>query len=173
MSWRPPAAIRVKVLGLPILDGRLLAAEVYADDGRLTGVRPLGGSIEFGETREAALRREFREELEADIKMAGPWAVFENLFVHEGTPGHEIVFAAPIRILDRRFDAAEPVPFTDGVPCIARWFPLDALMRGEPALFPTGLRERLDAILNSGPRQSSRSRPAPRRSRSPFPRTLR
>ncbi len=147
MNWRPPPMIRVKVLGLPVLDGRLLAAEVRADDGRLAGVRPLGGSVEFGETREAALVREFQEELGAAIEIAGPFEVFENLFVFEGATGHEIVFVAPVRIPDRRFDPAEPVSFFDGTPCTARWFPLDRLKGGEPALYPTGLGERLDALL--------------------------
>ena len=71
--WRPAPAIRVKALGLHWRDGRLLAFEVHDDAGRVTGVRPLGGSIEFGETAEAALRREFREELGIDVVVAGDY----------------------------------------------------------------------------------------------------
>ncbi|WP_245414994.1 NUDIX domain-containing protein [Aureimonas flava] len=111
-------------------------------------MRPLGGSVEFGETREAALLREFAEELDARVALIGPWRVFENLFVHEGASGHEIVFCAPIRILDRRFDTAEPVRFMDGVPCVARWFATSALRRGDPPLFPAGLAAELDSILS-------------------------
>lgn len=76
-----------------------------------------------------------------------PFEVFENLFVHEGAPGHEIVFVAPVRILHRGFDPADPVPSTDDELCLARWFALEALKRGEPTLLPAGLASRLDAVL--------------------------
>ena len=69
--WQPPQTVGIKVLGLAWKDGHLLAGEVEDSLGRVTGVRPLGGSIEFGEAREAALEREFREEL-ARLIHAGP-----------------------------------------------------------------------------------------------------
>ena len=62
-SWRPSPQIRVKALGLHWRDGKLLAAEVRDDAGHIRGVRPLGGSVEFGETARAAVIREFQEEL--------------------------------------------------------------------------------------------------------------
>jgi len=46
--WRPPEAIRVKVIGLAWRESRLLAAEVETDGGGVKGVRPLGGSIQLG-----------------------------------------------------------------------------------------------------------------------------
>jgi NADH pyrophosphatase NudC (nudix superfamily) len=61
--WKPKPFIRVKVLGLVWRGDELLAGEVEDSSGRVTGVRPLGGCVEFGETREAAIRREFQEEL--------------------------------------------------------------------------------------------------------------
>ncbi|GGD96813.1 DNA mismatch repair protein MutT [Aureimonas endophytica] len=139
--WRPPSAVRVKVVGL-LLDGpHLFAAEVTDDAGRVKGARPLGGSVEFGETREAALIREFREELGAEIALLGPWRVFENIFTHEGQPGHEIVFAAPIRLLDRVLpkDAAIVFHEADGTEGRARWFAIDEFRGGAPALYPQGL----------------------------------
>jgi 8-oxo-dGTP pyrophosphatase MutT (NUDIX family) len=66
-TWRPHPHIRVVAIGLHWRDGRLLAAEVRDDAGRLKGVRPLGGEIEFGESWRAALVREFHEELDIDI----------------------------------------------------------------------------------------------------------
>ncbi|WP_182086807.1 NUDIX domain-containing protein [Aureimonas sp. ME7] len=116
--------------------------------GRLKGVRPLGGSVEFGETREDALRREFLEEIGAAIRIIGPWEAIENLFRHEGVVGHEIIFAAPIVLPDGPFDLDAPLAFDDGMPCIARWFEIGDLKRGEPRLFPTGLADRLDVMLH-------------------------
>jgi NADH pyrophosphatase NudC (nudix superfamily) len=62
-------------MGLTWNGSRLLAAEIRASTGRVKGVRPLGGSIEFGETKEQALHREFMEELSCPIAFSGDWRV--------------------------------------------------------------------------------------------------
>ena len=67
--WRPPQHVKVKALGLHWRDGKLLAAEVFDDQGHLVGVRPLGGGVEFGERWQAALVREFKEELGVDVQL--------------------------------------------------------------------------------------------------------
>ena len=58
-TWRPHSNIRGVAIGLHWRNDRLLAAEVRDDAGRIKGVRPLGGEIEFGESWQAALTREF------------------------------------------------------------------------------------------------------------------
>ncbi|MBL3576464.1 NUDIX domain-containing protein, partial [Rhodovulum sulfidophilum] len=67
-TWRPASGIRFKALGLHWRGNRLLASEVYEDSGRLKGVRPLGGTVEFGETAQTAVIREFQEELGITVK---------------------------------------------------------------------------------------------------------
>lgn len=138
--WRPPQHIRAKVIGLAWRDDRLLAVEVRDDAGRLKGVRPPGGSIAFGETREEALIREFREEFGCGVAITGPWSVFENIFRHEGVLGHEIVFAADVGLHDAALYGRDAIHFREdnGTPCTARWFRPDALDEGV-ALFPDGL----------------------------------
>ncbi len=146
--WRPTSSIRVKALGLHWRGGKLLAAEVRDDGGRVKGVRPPGGGIEFGEPAEAALRREFREELGVDVDVLGGPIVLENLYVHEGSPGHEILFIYEVRFPPGAFDGEERIAFSenDGTPCLARWYGLEQLdVDGGPALFPTGLKSRLVA----------------------------
>src|SRR6187551_1612754 len=98
--WTPTPAVTVKVIGLAWRGAELLVAEVEESDGRVKGVRPLGGTIEFGETREAALAREFAEELGCAMSVVGPWHAFENIYRHEGATGHEFIFAANIRLGD-------------------------------------------------------------------------
>ncbi|MCJ2059852.1 NUDIX domain-containing protein [Methylobacterium sp. J-048] len=144
--WRPPSEIRVKALGLPWRGHRLLVAEVHTDDGRLTGVRPLGGSVAFGERADAALVREFQEELGLTVRVLGAPFVMENLYVHEGSPGHEVLFLFAVALPPGPLDTQEHIVFHEdcGTPCVARWYDLADLDRdGGPELFPSGLKARL------------------------------
>lgn len=144
-TWRPASRIRVVAVGLNWRDGRLLAAEVRDDAGRLKGVRPLGGGVEFGESWRDALMREFREELGLEVRVGDQAAILENIFTHEGATGHEVVFVAEIEFPDGSFAGEEAICFEEdnGLVCTARWFALDDLDGDGPALFPTGLKQLL------------------------------
>lgn len=146
--WRPPQEIRVKVIGLAFREKHLLAAEVEDDRGRVKGYRPLGGSVEFGEAREQALAREFREELNTAIVIRGPWQVFENIFVHEGRQGHEIVFAAKVDLVDNSLYQTDAISFTElnGVRSTARWIDPFSVARDGHGLYPDGLLEVLATV---------------------------
>ncbi|UWR79676.1 NUDIX domain-containing protein [Phaeobacter inhibens] len=146
--WRPAQSIRVKTIGLPWRDGRFLAAEVPDDSGRTKGVRPLGGTVEFGETWQQALRREFQEELAVEITIIGAPVVLENIYQHEGQTGHEIIFAAQVTWPETPHLAGDTIEFSEdnGQTCIARWFHPDALEAGGIELFPTGLKAQLQDL---------------------------
>lgn len=139
--WRPPAIIRVKVIGLARRGAELLAVEVETDDGGIKGVRPPGGSVHFGESREEALQREFLEELDTPVTILGEWQVFENIYRHEGRPGHEIIFAAEVELVRSELYRCDEILFAedDGSPCRAAWFDPAALERAGLELYPTGL----------------------------------
>lgn len=155
-TWRPPQAIRVKVIGLAWRGDALLAVDVLDDQGRIKGLRPPRGSIAFGETREQALIREFQEELGCDVTIAGPWSVFENIFRHEGALVHEIVFAADLRLHDAALYERDVIPFRedDGTPCTARWI-RPAALDDSVRFSPDGLA----AALETRPRWKGRPRP--------------
>ncbi len=122
---------------------RLLAAQVPNDDGRIKGVRPLGGSVEFGETWHDTLKREFQEELDVTVEITGQPLVIENLYQHEGHQGHEIIFVAEIQCPELLNWPDAPISFAEdnGLSWTAGWFSLDALDIGGPELYPTGLKE--------------------------------
>ena len=131
-TWRPHPHIRVVALGLHWRGGRLLAAEVRDDAARIKGVRPLGGEIEFGESWRAALVREFNEELGVDITITGEPLVMENIFVHEGSTGHEVMFIAEVALPDGAFSGQDRIDFREdnGEEIVARWFDLARARRG-------------------------------------------
>ncbi|MEX0285700.1 MAG: NUDIX hydrolase [Paracoccaceae bacterium] len=145
--WRPHPNIRVKALGLHWRGSSLLAAEVLDDQGRVKGVRPLGGSVEFGETAEQAVVREFEEELGIVVRVSGPAMFFENLYVHEGQQGHEYLILFDVTFPDGAFADETRIAFREdnGVLCHAAWIDLDDLDGpGQPRLYPEGLKARLE-----------------------------
>lgn len=149
-KWRPERRIRVKAIGLHWRDGNLLAAEVLNDQGQVKGVRPLGGGVEFGECWQAALVREFKEELGVDVEVIGGPHIMENIYLHEGAAGHEIVFIGEVMFPAEVFAGRDSITFLEdsGVACTARWYDVAKLdLAGGPALYPSGLKERL---LNTG-----------------------
>ncbi len=128
--WRPPPSIRVKALGLHWRDNRLLAAEVLDDAGRVKGVRPLGGTVEFGETAEAAVIRKFQEELGVAVKTVGQPFFMEHLYTHEGSFGHELIILFAVMFPWRAFASEDRLQFREdiGVTGFAEWLPLTNLV---------------------------------------------
>ena len=72
--------------------GRALVGKAFDKVKDKTFYSPLGGSLDFGETAEQAIRREMREEVHSDLKNLRLLEVVENLFTFEGKKGHEIEF---------------------------------------------------------------------------------
>lgn len=84
--------IRPVVLGLIVRDHKVLVSEGHdpAENNKVF-YRCLGGGIEFLETAEKALKREFQEELGIDIKVKDYVTHFENIFKFNGKDGHELI----------------------------------------------------------------------------------
>jgi len=145
MFWRPPQEIKVKVLGLAWRGDQLLLVEVEDDQGSVKGFRPLGGSVEFGEARETALRREFEEELGCTVVLNGPWHSFENIYWHEGAQGHEYIYLANVHLGNEALYEQDQIAFVEAdlIACRAVWLSPGELPEGA-GLFPDGLREFLE-----------------------------
>ncbi len=128
-------------MGLPIRSGHVLVLEGV---DRVTGEafhRAIGGGIEFGETAEAALRREFTEELGVTLGAVELLGVVENIFEYEGNPGHEIahVFAVESAEIDAIPLDARLWVLDEGSP--VRWVLIEGVNR---PVYPAGITEILE-----------------------------
>jgi 8-oxo-dGTP pyrophosphatase MutT (NUDIX family) len=130
-------------------DGRILAAE-YTDPSRPQPFyRPLGGTIEFGEHSAATIEREMAEELGAAVTGLRYLGALENVFIHNGQSGHEIVMVYDGEFADHSLYERETLEGDDnGGPLRAVWVSLaDCRKPGAPPLYPTGLLKLLDVGL--------------------------
>lgn len=91
MSFVPPRTVRPIAICIIKRDDSILVFEGHDSSKHQTFYRPLGGSIEFGESGLEAVRRELREEIGAELENLSSLGVLENVFTYEGHPGHEIV----------------------------------------------------------------------------------
>ena len=72
-------------------NNRILVFEGYDPSEKKTFYRPLGGGIDFGERSEDTVRREIREEINAEVGELHFLGTLENIFSFDGKLGHEIV----------------------------------------------------------------------------------
>ena len=137
--------IRPIVLGDVRRGEELLVYEGYDPGDDATFYRPLGGGIEFGERGEAALRREFDEELGVSLTEVGYVETYENVFSFDGDPHHELVRLYEARIVEDwpyerdRFTFTEP---ETGGEHAALWKHPDDFREGD-VLYPRQMRDAL------------------------------
>ena len=128
-------------------NNRILVAEGYDPIKQQTFYRPLGGGIEFGETSTDTVRRELKEELNVEVGELRYLGTLENIFVFNGTPGHEIVMVYDGALVDSGlYEQAviEGIEAEINESFHAIWKSLDEFGEGKSILYPTGLLELLD-----------------------------
>jgi len=145
--WRPATSIAVKAMALIWQDDALLLSDFHDDSGRVIGMRPLGGTVEFGEPWRDALQREFLAELGTRITLLDTHFVMENIFEHQGVTGHEVVFLCPAHFTDSSYYRMDSIVFekSDDTIGTAKWISLDELAAKGLELYPGGLADRLAA----------------------------
>ncbi len=142
--WRPSQRIRPIAIGIVRRNDEFLLMAARNDSSEIKGWRPPGGAIEFGEHADRALKREFLEEIGEDIHCLKQICVLENLYIHEGAHGHEIVFVIEAAFNNSTAYSMERFEFVDGG---ARnelsWIKVGALVDGGQTLFPGELLQNL------------------------------
>lgn len=128
---------------------KILVARGYDAVKDQTFYRPIGGGINFGERGADAVRREVREELDAEVVDVVYLGAFENIFAYEGKPGHEIILIYDGRFTDPKLNEDDTLlegEDDEELLYEASWKPLD-FFRAEdaPPLYPAGLLNLLDS----------------------------
>ena len=126
--------IRPIVLGLAIENGKLLVEEGYDKVKNQTFYRCLGGGIEFLEKSDVALKREFLEEIGANITVKDFLGIHENIFIYNGKNAHELVFIYSIKINDN--DYKEEYKIIDEQNHIAKWIDINDFKTNKALLYP-------------------------------------
>ena len=127
--------IRPIVLGIAKKDNKILVSEGYDKIKDKTFYRCLGGGIEFQETSQEALKREFKEEINIDIEVEEFCGIAENIFTFQGQKGHEIVFFYNIKIKDEDYKEVYPMIDDDGED-VAFWIDIDEFKNNKKILYP-------------------------------------
>ncbi len=139
-----PNQIRILALGL-IRDGdRTFLSEGYDPVKQQIFYRALGGGVDFGETSYDALKREFQEELQAELTNIKYLGCIENLFIFKGQQGHEIIQLYQCDFVDSKFYKLEQLEFTEGESKqTALWMNIEQCKSGEVHVVPEQFLEYL------------------------------
>jgi 8-oxo-dGTP pyrophosphatase MutT (NUDIX family) len=137
---------RIRALAICIFRNgdKILVFEGYDPQKDQTFYRPLGGGIKFGERSDETVYREIKEELGEEVTDLCFLGTLENIFVFNGTPGHEIVQVYDGRLVNSKmYEQAEMSGVeADGGQFKAFWKRLDEFNLQTP-LYPDGLLEML------------------------------
>ena len=122
-------------------DDKLLVSEGYDTAKKDHFYRPLGGTIEFGESSKIAVVREMAEELNTEVTNVRWLGVVENIFTVYGQTGHEIVMLYEADFADETLYERNQIcaQEDDGSPFKAIWKSLDDFKAGRGRLVPDGL----------------------------------
>ncbi|QLG60458.1 NUDIX domain-containing protein [Halorarum salinum] len=104
-----------------------------------TARRFVGGGIEFGETSDEALEREFREELDVAVEAGPVLGTVENLYRWDGEAGHDLAVVREARFADASpydRDAFHGVEDDGSFEYGAAWRSLDDLVDSPEPFYP-------------------------------------
>ena len=135
--------IRPIALGLAVKNNKLLVSEGFDKVKNETFYRCLGGGIEFLEKSSDALKREFKEEIGANIIIKDFLGVSENIFTYKGKNAHELILFYSIDISDDNYQEEYNV-IDDHGETIAKWIDIQEFKNKSKILYPEDVFKYLD-----------------------------
>lgn len=129
------------VLGAARRDDEVLLAELEEPATGERFRRLPGGGLRFGEPSEAAVVREFHEELAERVAPTGHLGTVENRFRWDGEAHHELAVVHGVRFHDDAVYDREVLHGVDAdgtVEYEATWVPLAAFEEGPIPVYPAG-----------------------------------
>ena len=135
--------IKAKALCIFRHQDQVLLSYGYDPSKGETYLRPIGGSIEFGETSAQAIEREVLEEINQQITKPKLLAVLENLFTFDDQQGHEIVFVYEAEFVDSVLYTEIEIHGceTSGLSYIAQWLSREQIELNQYPVYPTGIEQ--------------------------------
>ncbi|MEM6867427.1 MAG: NUDIX domain-containing protein [Cyanobacteria bacterium P01_C01_bin.121] len=139
--------IRPIALGLIEHEGYLFVSRGKDPKTGESFYRFLGGGIDFGETSQAALEREFLEEVQAELTVIEHITCLDNIFVYNGKPKHELIQLFRAQFVDSKFfQVQETFRFVEGERVDqALWIETSRVLSGEYRLVPESCHQYLNA----------------------------
>lgn len=105
--------IRVTALGVIIDQDLIFLSQGYDQVKQQTFYRALGGGVKFWETSIEALKREFKEEINAEITNIKYLGCLENIFIYNGQKGHELIQLYQCDFVDQNFYKLDQLTFRE------------------------------------------------------------
>lgn len=144
--YRGTLGRKIRPLALALLKnkkGQMLLHKAYDSLKKETFYRPLGGGIEFHESGKIAVEREIDEELGLKVMVHKLVETFENIFIYEGKPGHEIVMLFETEFQDAaNYDRTELDIVESGkVISKAVWRTIEEIRSEGAKLYPAGIEK--------------------------------
>lgn len=141
--------IRPIALGLVEHQGHILVSRGEDPKTKQSYYRFLGGGIDFGETSQMALTREFIEEIQAELTEIKYITCLDNIFTLNGKPKHELIQLFRARFVDDSFyQLDEKFPLVEGKRTTqAIWLATQRVLTGECRLVPESCLEFLSSSL--------------------------
>ena len=121
----------------------MLLHKAYDTLKKETFYRPLGGGIEFQESGKLAIEREIDEELGLKVKVNNLVETFENIFVYEGKPGHEIVMLFETEFQDIKYYDRTEIDIVESGKVISQavWRTVEEIQVEGAKLYPSGIEK--------------------------------
>jgi putative intracellular protease/amidase/8-oxo-dGTP pyrophosphatase MutT (NUDIX family) len=144
--YRGTLGRKIRPLALALIKnkkGQMLLHKANDSLKKETFYRPLGGGIEFHESGKIAVEREIDEELGLKVTVHKLVETFENIFIYEGKPGHEIVMLFDTEFKDaKNYDCVEIDIVESGkVISQAVWRTVEEIRSEGAKLYPSGIEK--------------------------------